>query len=294
MGAVTRRAWTLSAAAPALAIAGIGRRGLPRAELLQAPPIAAALPQESATASQRNLAQSPLRGSRVGQVRWAGHLLRQASPTTCGAMSLLVLAALGDPVLALWLTSGKRAGSVPPPELARLSREELALETVAERVAVAERHVHAAARHHSMLPWGSVPVDWPAAVGTPPWGAARAARFRGVAYTHAVVHDVDVARTRSILETVRAANRLGIPVPLYSGGDLGRGGSPATAIPRHVVLAVPSRTAKPGELRIFEPGSGRIYGVGIDALLARRRPHAALGGWRHVVWAVLPAAAYGR
>lgn len=225
-------------------------------------------------------------------MRWAGHLLRQASPTTCGATSLLVLAALGDPVLALWLTSGKRAGATAPPELARLSRAELALPSVAERVAVAERQVHAAARHRSMLPWASLPLDWPAAVGTPPWGAAHTARFRGVTYTHAVVHDADVARTRTILETVRTANRLGIPVPLYSGGDLGRGGSPAKAIPRHVVLAVPSRTAKPGELRIFEPGAGRIYGVSIDTLLARRRPHAALGGWSHVVWAVLPKAAY--
>ncbi|ROR97485.1 hypothetical protein EDD28_2084 [Salana multivorans] len=284
----TRSTWNLTAATGLLTALGVGERGLPDPGAVEPPPQpAGTIPREAAlTPVQRRLALAPLRGGRVGALTWDGTRVRQTSPVTCGALSLLLLAAAGDPVLASWLTTGARVGPVPPPELARLSREELALDDVAARVAVAERAVHGASRHATLGPF-----DWPRAVGTPPWGAARVARFRGVEYTHTPVNDGDVARTRVVLDTVRAATRLGIPVPLFTGGDLGRGGSPAAAVPRHVVLAVPHRNGT-SDLRILEPSAGSTFQVPIDALLGRTRGHAALGGWSHVVWAVLPRSAY--
>ncbi|GMA32160.1 hypothetical protein [Litorihabitans aurantiacus] len=212
--------------------------------------------------------------------------MAQTTPSTCGATALLLLAAAGDPALAAWLTTGVRVGPTPPPELTRASRDELATPDVAGRLAVAQRLVSVRARARALGP-----LRWPGAVGTPPWTAVREARFRGVTWTHTAVHDAEVARTRAVLETVWRATSLGIPVPLYTGGNVAQGVT--TAIPRHVVLAVPGARPVAGELRLYEPSRGRVHAVAIEALLARRRPHAALGGWSHVVWAVLPRSAYG-
>ncbi|TGO06203.1 hypothetical protein [Serinibacter arcticus] len=284
---MSRHDWTLSAARPLLAAAGVGERALPDPGAVTRPPEAVGrLAREVALSpAQKRLAHAPLRGGRVGVLRWDGVPITQG-PTSCGAMSLLVLAAAGDPVLAAWLTTGARVGSSPPPELVRASREDLAAPGVSQRVAVAERLLFAQARSRAIGP-----LPWPAAIGTPPWTAARTARFRGVSYTHTAVHDADVARTRAVLETVRRACELGIPVPLYTGGDVAKGLS--TAIPRHVVLAVPSARSRAGELRIYEPSGGRVHAVAIEALLARRRSMPALGHWSHVVWAVLPSSAFG-
>ena len=174
---------------------------------------------------------------------------------------------------------------MPPPELERATPAALVAATVTERVAIAERLLFARARARALGPF-----TWPQAIGTPPWTAAREARFRGLTFTHTAIHDADVARTRAVLEVVTRAVALGIPVPLYTGGDVAQGLS--TAIPRHVVLAVPTAQRKDGELRIYEPSSGRIHAVALESLLARRRPLAALGQWKHLTWAVLPRAAF--
>lgn len=287
---MNRHAWTLSAARPFLAAIGLGERTTPDAARLAAPPeTIGRLPREAPlTPAQRRLAHAPLRSGRVGQLRWNGELIAQGA-TSCGAMSLLLLAATGDPVLSAWLTTGVRVGPTPPPELSRATPGDLAAATVTERVAVAERLLFARSRKRAVGP-----LTWPAAIGTPPWTAAREARFRGVDFAHTPVHDVDVARARAVLDAVLRANERGIPVPLYTGGDVAKGIT--TAIPRHVVLAVPSvrrPNAVRRELRIYEPSSGRIHAVALESLLGRRRPLAALGHWTHVTWAVLPGSAFG-
>lgn len=241
------------------------------------------------TRAERRLAASPTRSARIGALTWGGVGVFQRSDVTCGALVLVLLAALGDPVLALWLQTGRRAGSLSPPELAGLTREELATAGVAERLALAERVWHERARRGALLPWPCRGLDWPAGLGTPPWALARTARFPGISYTHTVVDDQDVAATRAVLTTVRAATRRGIPVPLFTGGDLGT--SIASAVPRHVVLALPYR-GRDERLRIFEPGEGRIHALPLERLVDRRRPARALGGWSHVDWAVLPSSAY--
>lgn len=288
MSVIDRRGWTLSAGRDLWALLGVGERGLPDPAALVPPEPAARLPRGNPlTPAQRRLAAAPLRAARVGTLKWGETVVRQSDGQTCGAAVALLLAAGGDPVLAAWLQTGRRIGSVRPPELAYVSREELDLPETEARLAVGQRSVFALMRRGSLAGW-----DWPAAWGTPPWGLARVARYRGVRYTHAALHDRDVAGARRILATVKAATKLGIGVPLYTGGDMGRGGSPAAAIPRHVVLALPYR-GKDERLRIYEPSAGKVWAVPIETLLARTRRSRALGNWRHVVWAVLPASAYG-
>ena len=129
-------------------------------------------------------------------------------------------------------------------------------------------------------------MDWPQRFGSPPWTLAREARFPGVTYrAHAL--DDRTEHGRDLLHSVLHANQSGIPVPLYTGGNIGQG--IARALPRHVVLAVPhTPETRSSSLRIYEPSSGMLYDVSVDDLLNRTTKHQALGNWTHVVWAILP------
>lgn len=277
----------LTAARGLFASLGVGERTLPDPEAIEVLPprrgASEALGPDLSPA-ERRLALAPLRYSRTGLLRWNGQLVTQSTQQTCGAMVLLLVAAAGDPVLAAWLVSGRRIGHKPPPELARLRTDQLTAPTIAQRLAHAERAIHERAREHALGP-----VDWPRGLGTPPWGAAREIRFRGVEYTHIAIDDHDVAATRRVLASVKEATRRGLPVPLYTGGDLRT--SLSAAVPRHVVLALPYPSARP-VLRVYDPASGRVGELALENLLARTRAHPLLGGWSHLVWAVLPRSAF--
>uniref|UniRef100_UPI000848B58F hypothetical protein n=1 Tax=Cellulosimicrobium cellulans TaxID=1710 RepID=UPI000848B58F len=130
------------------------------------------------------------------------------------------------------------------------------------------------------------PFPWPAALGTPPWGAARIARYADVRFTHRMIG----ADTREVLETAVDAAARGIPVPLFTGGDLS-GGLDA-AVPRHVVLLTAVDPAR--RCWLYEPSSGTVHRIAADRLAAGATEPAvrrALGGWPHVVWALLPTGA---
>jgi hypothetical protein len=192
-----------------------------------------------------------------------------------------MLAAAGDPALALWLATGDLVRTGRPPELvgappARLAT--LAQSTPDARFAPVQRVVKRRTNARALLG-----LAWPAAAGTPPWGAAREARFAGLAFGHVLLDDTDRLAQSTALDAVGAAVDRGVPVPLYSGGDL-RGG-PAAAVPRHLVLAVGRRGDR---LRLWEPGAGRTFTVARELLLDPPGPLPALGGWTHLVWAVLP------
>ncbi|WP_187117590.1 hypothetical protein [Flaviflexus massiliensis] len=184
-------------------------------------------------------------------------LVTQADATKCGAAVLLMLEASGDPTLARELENN--------PELITTYQQ-----TIHDRVS--RRAVG--------------PVDWPQSFGSPPWTLAREARFPGVTYrAHAL--DDRTEHGRDLLHAVLHANQSGIPVPLYTGGNIGQG--LARALPRHVVLAVPhTLETRSSSLRIYEPSAGMLYDVSIDELLKRTTKHRALGNWTHVVWAILP------
>jgi hypothetical protein len=160
----------------------------------------------------------------------------------------------------------------------------------APRFAALQRRVHRACSRTG-------PVPWPMRFGTAPWAAAAVARFDGVRYTHRVVGGPGAVAT---LEAAVAAASSGVPVPLFTGGDLDGGWQ--AAVPRHVVLLADARPgqgsgAADGVVRIYEPSSATLHTVPTAVLLApdaatepqRALLTAALGRWPHVVWAVLPS-----
>lgn len=207
-----------------------------------------------------------------------GARARQVSGTTCGSAVLVMLAATGDPALASWLETGSLPAGQRPPEVPAEPVDGGA----AERFAAAQRTVHAATSRRALGP-----LPWPRSLGTPPWTAAREARFPGVRYRVRPFDDAS-AQAPALLGLVEAANRRGQPVPLYVGGDLRRGA--AHALPRHVVLAVPPPPGAglPGTLQIYEPAAGSVFSVRTADLLGRTSAHPALGGWTHVMGILLP------
>jgi hypothetical protein len=237
-------------------------------------------------------------------VRWGTAAARQVDGTTCGAAVLGLLAAAGDPRLGLWLVSGRLPAGPRPPELAGLDLPEPAdphhpdaptwFRTPDGRVV----HASATGQGAAAARWGLLQaalhrrstaravagvLPWPRALGTPPWGAARLARFPGVRYRSVLVDDTRTGEVDDLLARVDAALDRGIPVALYSGGDLS--GGPGAAVPRHVVLAV-GRSGD--DYRVYEPGAGAVLPLPRAALRSPSDPVPALGHWTHLAWALLP------
>lgn len=201
----------------------------------------------------------------------------QVDETTCGSAVLAMLGLAGDPRAALRI-----AGDDPAARFARL-----------------QHAIQAATNRH-----GLVVAGWPRTYGTPPWGAARFASYGGVRYTHRV------GGSRALLEAAVAAARVGIPVPLYTGGDVAGGWE--TAVPRHVVLlTLADGEGDEGNAVLYEPSGAGLHTVPVSALLdppsfpaadgevqqtsvdrtaarVRKALTAGLGGWPHVAWVVLP------
>lgn len=217
----------------------------------------------------------PGAGPAVRTLEIAGAPAHQTDGTTCGSAVLGLLAAAGDPVLALWLATGLRPG-----EAARDEPADARTRSGVERFRRLQQALKRRTNRH-----GLGPLPWPAALGTPPWGAARAARYADVAFVDRVVAGPGAQRVgRAALV---AASR-GVPVPLFTGGDLALG--LATAVPRHVVLLTDADEAA-GWCRVYEPSSGTLHTLPAGALLDGARVPAvrrALGGWPHVCWALLP------
>lgn len=221
---------------------------------------------------------------RAAPVSLGGTVARQTDPTTCGSASLVMLAATGDPVLATWLETGELPDgleSLPPEIPPGVEGRKL---TAEERFSLAQHRVKAATCERALGPF-----PWPSGLGTPPWTAARHARFPGVRYVSQPVDDRGESG-EAFVATLLNALRNGLPVLLYTGGTLATGA--VTAAPRHVVLAVPARPRVDEEGRpvisIYEPSSGKVVEIRADELRDRTRPHPALGNWSNVQWIVRP------
>jgi hypothetical protein len=243
------------------------------------------------TPRERSQVAAPLGHARPGPLRVGDAPARQTDETTCGSAVLAMLAAAGDPLLALWLVTGRLVPEYRPPETHDLAARDLAADDPGDRLAALQHAVKRASTRGALGP-----LPWPAALGTPPWGAARVARYPGVRWTHLLVDDTDADQLAAVLARADAALAAGVPVPVFTGGDVGMG--LATAVPRHVVLLVPGAAgvpavpevadgAHPG-YAVYEPSRGQVHRVPRAALVAGSR-HPALGGWAHVCWAVLPA-----
>ncbi|WP_425954717.1 hypothetical protein [Xylanimonas sp. McL0601] len=277
----------LAAPAPVLAApASAARRvlgspgGLPLDTVPSVPDDVAAELARLGEASRRSVLDPLSRGGEGGRVGYPARVslpflggdgattrtapARQVDETTCGAAVLVLLALAGDPRLAL------RVAWDPERRFAGLQRQ---VHRESSRVGV---------------------VPWPLRYGTTPWAAAALARYGAVRYTHRVVGGG--ARGAEVLRAAVAAAASGVPVPLFTGGDVGGGWQ--TAVPRHVVLLADARpdAARDGVVRVYEPSSATMHTVPTSALVRpdRATPRdrmvltAALGAWPHVVWAVLP------
>ncbi|MCR6493885.1 hypothetical protein [Cellulomonas sp. P24] len=236
---------------------------------------------DARTRAQVGAPLRPADGSDV--LRWGTAAARQTDGTTCGSAVLTMLAAAGDPLLALWLAVGSTCGGYRPPEL-----QDVDLDTppgqdpdagAAARFGAVQESIKRRSNRGALLG-----CPWPAALGTPPWGAARVARFPGVGYRSVLVDDTRTSEVSAVVSRAARALDHGVPVPLYVGGDLGSG--IAAAVPRHVVLL----TGHDGDrVTVYEPSQGRVHDVAVEELVRSSGPSPALGGWSHVDWALLPA-----
>lgn len=224
---------------------------------------------------------------RAARVEWGGAPAVQADATSCGAACLVMLAATGDDALARWLETGELPPGLGidevPPEIPVWALG--AGLTAAQRFAVAQKAMRNRTASHALGPF-----PWPRSLGTTPWTAARAARFPGVRYTSRPVDDRADAGVEMLGLLLTALDE-GTPVLLYTGGNRHTG--LVTAVPRHVVLAVPNaegRTTGDGDplIPIYEPHSGFVFEVPATELTDRTAPCRALGHWTHVQWLVLP------
>lgn len=285
---------------------GVGAAGVATATAPALPPALAVAVADLAPRLRRQVL-APLDVGTGRPVRWGTAAARQVDGTTCGAAVLGMLAAAGDPALALWLATGRLVDGHRPALLDELpvpapvdphdpdappwfrtvdgSRPRVGA-TVAEASGARWAAVQLALHHRSTARAVAGLLPWPRALGTPPWGAARTARFPGVRYRSVMVADTRADEVAAVLARLDDALDHGVPVPLYSGGDL-RGGASA-ALPRHVVLAV-GRT--PDGYRVYEPGAGAVLPLPRAVLLHPDGPVPALGHWTHLTWAVLPVRA---
>jgi len=234
----------------------------------------------SFTEDERRLAVSPLPEQSDAPVLLAGTPARQVDQTTCGAASMAMMLAIGDPFVAVWIASGRRLGGYLPPEAERIAT--LArLDSVERRWHSLQRTIHAATVRRGIL----AVLPWPTALGTPPWRVNNATRFAGLAFRGAVVDDTDDADVDALIHHASAALRDGIPVPLYASGDSARGLD--TVIPRHVVLLV---RRLDGGFAAYEPGGGRLHRITDAQIRDGGKGLKALGNWSHVSWMILPRA----
>ena len=216
---------------------------------------------------------------RATRLRYGTTLVAQYDQTTCVSTCLLMLAAHGDLVLARWLVEGRlpedlRLADVPreiPP--AQIGADP----TAAQRLAGAQQRIKDASLAHALGPF-----RWPGALGTPPWAAAREARFPGARYRHLPVDDRG-DRGRAAVALVGEALAEGFPVIVYTGGSFATGAT--TALPRHAVLALP---AEPGTVRLYEPSSAMIHHLPLASLAGRTSRSPEFGNWTHMQWLVLP------
>jgi hypothetical protein len=211
-----------------------------------------------------------------GPVVWGKVTATQVSQTTCGAAVMAMMLMMGDPLVAMWVASGRRGSGYMPPEVLEADVRGRAHHTVADRWNTLQLGIHDAVTRRGL---GLAP--WPRAYGTPPWRMDNLTRFAGLRFRGVLVDDARVDEVAALAAHARAALADGIPVPLYVSGDSARGWG--SVVPRHVVLLV---GVDGDAFVVYEPSSGALHRLDLGALGAG--PVAALGNWNRLAWAVLP------
>jgi len=230
---------------------------------------------DSLDADAKALVRNPLSRRDAGSVTWSGVVARQVSQTTCGAATMAMMLMMGDPLVAMWVATGRWAGAYMPPEVLAADVKSSAAHTVAERWHALQLSLHDAVTRH-----GLGPFPWPQAYGTPPWRVDNVVRFARLRFRGRLIDDARADEVDALASHARAALADGIPVPLYVSGD--SAGGLEALVPRHVVLLV---GVDGDDFLIYEPSSGALHR---HRFVAGGGKAAALGNWNRVAWAVLP------
>lgn len=231
---------------------------------------------ESLDAGAKALVRDPLSRRDPGPVTWGRVTATQIDQTTCGAATMAMMLMMGDPLVALWVASGRRGGPYMPPEVFEVDVRGGAIHTVADRWGSLQWAIHDRVTRH-----GLGPLPWPRAYGTPPWRVNNLTRFAGLRFRGVLVDDARADELAALAAHARAALADGIPVPLYASGDSARGLD--SVVPRHVVLLV---GVDGDAFLVYEPSSGALHRLDLEAVGGG--PVAALGNWNRAAWAVLP------
>jgi len=234
---------------------------------------------ESLPAEVTDVVRDPAGGRRPGPVTWGKVRATQMDRKTCGAAVLAMVLLISDPLVALWLMTGRTLAGYVPRDLARLGRHVDGARTVEARWHALQRGLHREVTRRAYLVG-----PWPRALGTPPWRLGSVARCAGVRWRGTVVDDTDAAEMRAMAAHASSALADGIPVMMITGGDLSRG--PRKAFPRHVVVMT-SRT-RDGFV-VYEPGSGARHLLRDKDLVRDSTSHPALGNWSRISGMVLPS-----
>lgn len=225
----------------------------------------------------RSQVSRPLGGPAGGPMLFGPAHAAQIDGSTCGSAALVMQAAAGDPTLALWLAIGETLAGYLPREIRRVRPGSLMEPDALARFALVQREVKQQTNSGAVAG-----LPWPSGLGSPPWGAAREARFADLLFDNLPVDDSNASDFEAMRLRAEESVRAGVPVLLYVGGDLGRG--VATAVPRHVVLL----TGRYSDgFTVYEPSSGSVHTI-TDVQLRSRESSPALGGWNRVTWAILP------
>ena len=126
---------------------------------------------------------------------------------------------------------------------------------------------------------GSPQVPWPRALGTPPWALER--HLGAVTGRPQQVRLLRGPAGRETRTRMARALEEGAPVAVYVGNAW---------TPRHVLLAVPrtvpgsTRTAKPPDVALYDPASGRVRREELGPDGSDRLAH----GWKVPWFAVVP------
>lgn len=222
----------------------------------------------------REVVRTPV-GRGVGPVMLGKVPATQVDQTTCGAAVMAMMLMMGDPLVAVWVMTGRSFGDYLPREVMGLSGE---LRTIEQRWHGLQRSLH-----ESVTRRGLGVAPWPQSLGTPPWQVAQMTRFAGVDFRGAILDDAHADTVAGAVAHASAALRDGIPVPMYTSGDSHLG--LATVMPRHVVLLV-GRTDS-GFL-VYEPGAGHVVPLAEARLYGSGPREAAYGNWTRAAWLVLP------
>lgn len=226
----------------------------------------------------RALIRNPLGRTTPGRVTWGDASAKQVDQTTCGAAVISMSLMMTDPLVAMWVFTGRLLGDYVPIEIAAIDNAGHGMRSTERRWRALQRAVHTESNRH-----GLAMLPWPRALGTPPWRVDNVTRVAGLRFDTALVDDSSVDDVEAMVTHASAALRESIPVPMYTGGDSRTG--IAAMVPRHVVLLT---SVRDHVFQVYEPSSGEVRELAAAAWFQDGSTRPALGHWSRICCLVLP------